>query len=186
MTLSAVRPRLLLEEFLAMPETKPASEYNDGKISQKPMPQGEHSRLQTKMCESLNAVGEATQIALAFSELRCTFGGRSIVPDVSVFRWHRIPRKESGRVENRFLIHPDWAIEILSPDQSVSKVLDNLLHCSNHGTELGWLLMPEDETILVVDASQRLQILQAEAIVPTLPELELNLTAAQIFGWLVL
>jgi Uma2 family endonuclease len=38
MTSSAVRPRLMLEEFLAMPETEPASEYNDGKIWQKPMP----------------------------------------------------------------------------------------------------------------------------------------------------
>jgi len=27
----------------------------------------------------------------------------------------------SGRVANRFEIHPDWAIEILSPDQSQTK-----------------------------------------------------------------
>jgi Uma2 family endonuclease len=25
------------------------------------------------------------------TELRCTFGGRSIVPDISVFEWSRIP-----------------------------------------------------------------------------------------------
>ena len=36
---------ITLEDFLAQPETKPASEYLDGKISQKPMPQGEHSRI---------------------------------------------------------------------------------------------------------------------------------------------
>lgn len=29
-----------LEEFLKLPETKPASEYIDGQILQKPMPQG--------------------------------------------------------------------------------------------------------------------------------------------------
>ena len=34
-----------LEEFLQLPETKPASEYIDGKIYQKPMPQGKHSTL---------------------------------------------------------------------------------------------------------------------------------------------
>ena len=33
---------LTLEEFLELPETTPASEYIDGKIIQKPMPQGEH------------------------------------------------------------------------------------------------------------------------------------------------
>ncbi len=32
---------ITLEEFLALPETKPAREYIDGKILQKPMPQGE-------------------------------------------------------------------------------------------------------------------------------------------------
>ncbi len=37
---------LTLEEFLALPETKPASEYFDGRISQKPMPQGKHSTVQ--------------------------------------------------------------------------------------------------------------------------------------------
>ncbi len=29
---------LTLEEFLGLPETKPASEYIDGQVSQKPMP----------------------------------------------------------------------------------------------------------------------------------------------------
>ncbi len=36
---------LSLQEFLQQPETKPASEYIDGEIIQKPMPKGRHSRL---------------------------------------------------------------------------------------------------------------------------------------------
>ncbi|MBC1270530.1 Uma2 family endonuclease, partial [Trichormus variabilis FSR] len=35
--------RISLEEFLQLPETKPVSEYIDGEIIQKPMPQGKHS-----------------------------------------------------------------------------------------------------------------------------------------------
>jgi Uma2 family endonuclease len=34
-----------LEAFLAMPETKPASEYIDSEIIQKPMPKGKHRRI---------------------------------------------------------------------------------------------------------------------------------------------
>ncbi|NET50482.1 MAG: Uma2 family endonuclease, partial [Merismopedia sp. SIO2A8] len=34
--------KLTLSEFLNLPETKPASEYIDGQIIKKPMPQGEH------------------------------------------------------------------------------------------------------------------------------------------------
>jgi Uma2 family endonuclease len=35
-----------LAEFLQLPETKPASEYINGKIIQKPIPQGHHSVIQ--------------------------------------------------------------------------------------------------------------------------------------------
>jgi Uma2 family endonuclease len=34
---------ITLDKFLQQPETKPASEYIDGHIIQKPMPQGQHS-----------------------------------------------------------------------------------------------------------------------------------------------
>ena len=177
---------ITLAEFLAQPETKPASEFVNGKIIQKPMPQGEHSRLQSKLCAVINQVTEALKIAYAFPELRCTFGGRSIIPDVAVFRWSRIPLTPSGRIDNRFLLHPDWAIEILSPDQSQTKVLDNLLHCSEHGTEMGWLLDPGEESVLVVLPEQRVRLLRGDSTLPVLSDIELVLTVAQVFSWLML
>ena len=177
---------LTLEEFLKLPETKPASEFINGEIVQKPMPQGEHSRLQFKLCAVVNEVAEPQKIAIAFPELRCTFGGDSVVPDVVVFRWERIPVRLSGRIANRFEIHPDWSIEILSPDQSQTKVLGKLLHCSQHGTELGWLIDPEEESILVVFPEQRVQLLSGTAQLPILSEIALELTVEQVFGWLTL
>ena len=36
-----------LDEFLKLPETKPASEFIDGQIIQKPMPQGKHSSVRS-------------------------------------------------------------------------------------------------------------------------------------------
>ncbi len=173
-----------LEEFLELPETKPALEFIRGEIDQKLMPQGEHSRLQGKLCELINQVVEPKKLAYAFPELRCTFGGNSIVPDVAVFRWDRIPRQPSGRVVNRFNSPPDWSIEILSPDQSQTKVLGHLLHCSEHGTELGWLIDPEEESILVVFSEQRVRLLHGDVSLPVLPEVELVLTVKEVFSWL--
>lgn len=69
---------LTLTEFLQIPETKPASEFIDGDIIQKPMPQGKHSTLQIDLGSSVNQVLKNKRIARAYSELRCTFGGRSI------------------------------------------------------------------------------------------------------------
>ncbi len=101
-TLLPSSPALSLEEFLKKPETKPASEYIDGRVYQKPMPQGKHSTLQTRLAPAINQIGIPNRSVHAFTELRCTFGGRSLVPDITVFEWNRIPLNESGEIENQF------------------------------------------------------------------------------------
>ncbi|WP_373528625.1 Uma2 family endonuclease [Nostoc sp.] len=182
----ASQPQLTLDDFLKLPETEPASDFINKEIIQKPMPQGEHSRIQAKFCNFINDVTESQKIAYPFPELRCTFGGASIVPDVSVFRWDRIPKTPSGRIVNRFEIHPDWAIEILSPDQRLKKVLSKLLHCSRNGTELGWLINPEDESVMGVFPGQRVELYESADKLPILEGIELELTVEQVFGWLSL
>jgi Uma2 family endonuclease len=139
---------LTLEEFLALPETKPASEYINGQIVQKPMLGGKHSLLQGSLCSAVNAVVKPQRNAFAFLELRCTFGGRSTVPEIAVFTWDRIPLDDDGEVANVFNAAPDWTIEILSPEQSQNRVTRNIVHCLNHGCQLGWLLDPNDKTVL--------------------------------------
>ncbi|MFN6563244.1 MAG: Uma2 family endonuclease [Nostoc sp. ChiSLP01] len=180
--------RISLEEFLKLPETKPASEYIDGEILQKPMPQGKHSRLQGELVTAINRVTEPRKIALAFPELRCTFGGCSTVPDVAVFAWERIPVDEKGNIGNTFNKYPDWTIEILSPEQSTTKVTKNILHCLNHGSRLGWLIDPEEYDILVYPSQQQPIYLENEEDILPVPDLvsDLHLTLGQLFGWLKL
>ncbi|MDJ0726488.1 MAG: Uma2 family endonuclease [Prochloraceae cyanobacterium] len=173
-----------LSEFLKQKETKPGSEYIDGKIVQKPMPKGKHSRLQLKLCNSINSCGETKEIAYAFPELRCSFGVRSIIPDIAVFRWSRIPFDPDGEVPNDFLLHPDWTIEILSPEQSSNRVIGNILYCLQSQTELGWLIDPVDRSILVFQSGQQPELFQGSKKLPVLEELNLDLTAETIFAWL--
>ena len=177
-------PALTLETFLKLPETKPASEFIEGRIEQKPMPQGKHSRLQLKFCDAVNAVAEAAQIAMAFPELRCTFGGRSIVPDATVFVWQRIPFDAAGEIENVFNQPPDWTVEILSPEQKTTKVIRNILHCLKYGSQLGWLIDLEDRVILVFRPTQLPTEFTENDVLPVLPGLELTLTVNDVFGWL--
>jgi len=120
-TLLRVTPSL--EEFLALPETKPAREYVDGQILEKPMPQGKHRVLQERLLAFINQLAKTTKLAYAIPELRCTFGGRLLIPDIAVFRWTNIPRDEQGEIANIVTTAPDWVIEILSPDQSLTRVL---------------------------------------------------------------
>jgi len=178
---------LTLEEFLKLPETKPASEYIDGQVIQKPMPQGEHSTLQGELIISINAVTKPQKRARAFPELRCTFGGRSIVPDLAVFRWERIPRNESGGIANAFTLAPDWVIEILSPDQSQTKVTAKILHCLKHETQLGWLIDPTEKAVFVYFAQQQPELFDHPEQILPVPSFAsgLQLTVGALFDWLL-
>lgn len=161
---------ITLEAFAKLPETKPASEFIDGVTIQKPMPQGKHSTIQGDLVQAINAVLKLDRIGRAYPELRCTYGGRSTVPDISVFTWQRIPRTSDGKVANIFEAAPDWTIEILSPGQSQSKVVSNIMHCIAHGTHMGWLIDPEEEMVFIYHADRTIAIFEAAndlLLVPT-------------------
>ncbi|MEI6064828.1 MAG: Uma2 family endonuclease [Pseudanabaena sp. ELA748] len=135
---------------------------------------------------------EDKQIALALPELRCTFGDRSIVPDVAVFRWEKLPVNAEGEIENVFSINPDWVIEILSPEQAPMQVISNILHCLKHGTEMGWLLFPKERSILIFQRDRQPIEININSngdetlLGPEFSQNQLRLTANQIFDWLKL
>lgn len=176
-----------LKEFLELPETKPASEFVDGQILQKPMPQGKHSAIQGEFVPFVNAALKPSRIARSFPELRCTFGGRSVVPDVAVMAWNHIPRDGNGEVANTFSVAPDWTVEILSPDQSQTRVTKNILHCLRHGTQMGWLIDPNEQTVFVYRPKQETEVFDQPTDMLPMPAFatDLSLTIATLFGWLM-
>ncbi|MDJ0581616.1 Uma2 family endonuclease [Crocosphaera sp.] len=194
MTTTPILP-LSLEEFLKKTniDESPAWEYINGDLRQKPMPQTHHSRLQLKLASAIELVAETSQVALAFPELRCTFGVRSVVPDIAVVYWDKIPLNNAGEPENSAIFFaPDWTIEILSPNQKSTKVIDNILYCLEHGSQLGWLIDPDEKSILVFQPQQTPKIYKADLsnnetpqeTLPILDKIELDLTANKIFSWL--
>ncbi|MBE9144032.1 Uma2 family endonuclease [Planktothrix mougeotii] len=176
---------LSLEEFLTQPETKPVQEYINGVVYQKPMPKGKHSRIQKRLIDAISEVGEVKKLACAFPELRCTFGGRSIVPDIVVFEWQNIPLDEQGEIANDVTIAPDWTIEILSPEQNTTRVINNILFCLKHQTQLGWLIDPQERLVLVFKPKQEPEVFEGEQILPILDRLKnYQLSVNQLFSWL--
>lgn len=182
------RKVISLEEFLAQPETKPASEYFNGEVSQKPRPQGKHSILQVELDSAINQQAKPNKLAYALTELRCTFAGRSIVPDIAVIRWENLPRDEEGEMANHFDRHPDWIVEILSPDQPMALVMEKILFCLQNGTELGWLIDPKTQSITVFQSGLPKIYRVAHGDTEPLPMLtgleEWTLSVNDIFGWL--
>jgi Uma2 family endonuclease len=176
-----------LSEFLAMPEIKPANEFVDGSIYQKPMPQGKHSIIQRELTFAIDRPLRDKKRARAFPELRCTFGDRSILPDIAVMLWNRIPRNPDGTVANVFAIAPDWTIEILSPEQGQTKVVKNIMHCLKYGTQMGWLIDPDEQTVFVYQPKQEVEIFDnanQQLLMPAFTA-GLQLSVGELFGWLV-
>ena len=177
--------KVSLQEFLQLPETKPASEYINGKIYQKHIPQGEHSIIQTDLTTAINQIGRPQKLACAFTELRCSFGDGSVVPDITVFEWSRIPRLANGRIANRFEIAPDWIIEILSPEQSPNRMINKIIFSLKQGTKLGWFIDPDDKSVMVFLPNQLPEVKYNADILPVLSVIESwQISAADVLGLL--
>jgi Uma2 family endonuclease len=183
-TLITEKP-ITLAEFLQLPKTKPAQEYIDNKITQKPMPQGKHSRIQGELVTVINSITEQNKTALAFPELRCTFGGKSIVPDIVVLTYDHIPREENGDIANVVSMVPDWMIEIVSPDQNHSTIIKKIVRCLESGCELAWMIDPQEKTIFVY-SPQKVTFFDTDSDILPVPDFmkELKLTNGDVFSWL--
>ena len=177
--------KLTLADFLELAATKPEQEYLAGEIVQKPMPQGEHSVLQASLVTEINRVGKPQKRACAFPELRCTFAGSSIVLDLAVFEWQNIPLKSNGKIANKFEIAPDWTIEILSSNQSANRVIRKITFCLSQGTKIGWLIDPEDESVIIFEPNAAPIVKANNDNLTALAVLgNWQLSTADLFGWL--
>jgi Uma2 family endonuclease len=178
MAMIILSPPISLQTFLELPniEESPAWELIDGQAEQKPMPTTHHSILQKRLTA---AIDQANSIYEAFPELRCLLSDSSVVPDITIIRRERIP------VQNLPIVGaPDWMIEILSPDQSTTKLIAKIQLCLQQGTKIGWLIDSTEQVVIALGADNRMQLLQAGDRLPVPEEINLVLTAEQIFSWL--
>lgn len=188
---SALPKTLTIEEFLKLPnlEESPAWEFLNGHPLQKPMPKARHSILQKCL---LRIIDDNTNDYTALPEFRCTVGDRSVVPDVAVIAWSQLQFNSRGEPEDGFFEAPSWSIEILSPDQKATRVIDNLLHCLQYGCNLGWMIDPDDYSVWVFEPQKAPEIYRGELTsqrlsyrtLPILPKIDLTITVDQVFEWL--
>ncbi len=178
---------LALDEFLQLPEEKPALEYRDGVVKQKMAPLGEHSVLQSELLRLLDRVALMGQIGKAFPELRCTFDGASYVPDISVYRRERIPRTQTGRVADHFLIPPDVAVEIRSPGQTTGALSKRCAWYVEHGVQVALLVDGRDESVLAFRPGKAVQTIRDQGMIE-LDELTpgARLAVREIFSALII
>jgi Uma2 family endonuclease len=178
-----------LEEFLRLPEIdeRPYLEYLDGRIEVKMSPQKKHGLLEKRLMNHVDAHAEPRLLGQTFPELRCTFAGRSIIPDVVFLLDEHIETDERGEVLDPTLRPPDIHVEIVSPDQSARKCREKLVFSTANGCPLGWLIDPRRKTVSIYRPGRRAERLAADGALrgdPVLPGYRLPI--AELFSWLTL
>lgn len=139
---------ITLEQFLELPEEKPALEFADGRITQKVSPKGKHSQLQIELAMLIQPFARPRKLARAYPELRVTYGGRSLVPDLSVFRWSRVPVDPNGEIADDFTEPPDLVFEIMSPKQGRRTLIEHSRWFVASGVSAAFVIEPAGRIIL--------------------------------------
>jgi Uma2 family endonuclease len=146
----SIGARLTLEEFLSLPETKPGSEYIDGEVVQKPMPSTDRTIIQRLLSFVFTLFLREFPIADGGTEWRCVFGppGHDFarLPDFALVLRERL---RGTRGDEPFRGAPDFAVEILSPDDRMSDAFAKVRLYLEHGVRLVWLIDPRTGTVLV-------------------------------------
>ncbi len=163
--MATTRQALTLEEFLQLPEEKPALEFVAGAVRQKVSPEILHSLLQKVLCQWIDAYAVPRRLAVAAPELRTTFAGASHVPDVAVCQWGRIPRDHHGWPAGPLREPPLVAIEIALPRQSRKQLRDDCAWYVANGVALAILCIPDDRSVLAYRPGVPEQRLQGADVV---------------------
>lgn len=140
--------RVTVEEFLAMDETKPYLELIDGEVVCKAMPSPHHGLIVLEIGSQLRNYLKRSGEGRAFTEVRHQSADeqRVYLPDLNVTLRGRLPSERGrGPVERA----PDFAIEVLSPDDRAARVLDRVQFYLRAGVELVWIVDPESRTVFV-------------------------------------
>jgi Uma2 family endonuclease len=173
--------RMSLEEFLALPEEKPALEYSEGVVRQKMAPTPDHTEVQAVLRDVLNTVAEKPRLGRAFIEVRFTYEGVSFVPDVGYYRRERLQTRP-GRRYVRDLGPPDIAVEVVSPEQRLARLIQKCVNFLALGATVALIVDPEDEAVLALRAGQLPRVMRGDDRIDlddVLPDF--TMTVAQLF-----
>jgi Uma2 family endonuclease len=142
------RPKTV-EDYLALPDSK-GWELDDGRLVEKPM--GSNSTaVGTELLFLIFSYLRDHPIGKAYAEMayRCypNHPNRVRKPDVSFIRNGRLPA--GPLLEPGIPVAPDWAVEVLSPNDLASEINRKVREYLEAGVRLVWIIDPETRTILI-------------------------------------
>ena len=138
-------PPVSIEEYLSNPAYR-HSEYLDGEVRELNVGTRFHARIQGRCFRKLDEYFDTRPGNYVGTELHCRLriGGkdRFRLPDLAVVL--------GGFTEDYLDRGPDLAVEIRSPEDSIASQLRKIDDYFLNGTKLAWLILPEEQSVLVL------------------------------------
>jgi len=161
------------EQYLKLPEEKPYLEYIDGMVVQKPM----FTKPESILCAAagshiLNWTRQHGGDAGLMARTAAGYGPSYRIPDVSFWK----PGYEGGDDDP-----PTLAIEISSPDQTLTELRTKCRFFRNNGVEACWIIDPKSRSAEVFEGERDGEHVASDGALTAacLPGFELNL--AELF-----
>ena len=136
--------KMTLEEFLE--HDVEGYEYVKGELVPMPPPSRGHGEIRVNVIRYLDAYVYQNKLGRLYTaETTFQVGERVMKPDVAFVSTARL----TGDKTKGFPIPPDLAVEVVSPSDVQSRVVEKTLAYLNAGTRLVWVLEPVSQTVTV-------------------------------------
>jgi Uma2 family endonuclease len=165
-----MKPSISIDEYLQTSFEDLDREYVDGEIVERPSPDGLHSEIQWRLLGLVWDLAKSLPLH-GRPELRSRVAATRVrIPDVAVYAGEE-------PVEPVPTIPPLVAIEILSPDDRLTQVMQKLEEYRAWGVRHIWLVDPRARTLRVYSSGSLSEVPALE-----IPEYGVQLNSDQIFG----
>ena len=149
--------RMTLEEFLA--SDLEGYEYVKGELIPMPPTSGEHGNIRTNIDWYLQLHVRENQLGRIYMpDTGFQIGERVLMPDVAFVSTARLPEDWSKVLS----IPPDLAVEVVSPTDAQSRVVQKALNYLDAGTRLVWVIEPVAKTVTVYRSETDITLLTRE------------------------
>jgi Uma2 family endonuclease len=136
--------KMTVQQFRRLPEEKPYLELIDGVVEQKPMVSAQHRQLVGRLTTRLGIYGERVGGDYGPEGNVGVDDGNEFLPDTAYWA----PGVESGDYSV-----PTVAVEVRSPNQSLTKLREKCRRYLAAGSAAAWLIDPKARTIEVFEAA---------------------------------
>lgn len=132
-------------------------ELVEGQLEAKEMGSSKHSGVGTRLIIRLGGYVETHKLGAVYGpDATFQIGGSERLPDVSFLSAARIP--EAGETDEKWLIAPDLAVEVISPNDVWEKVNRKIHEYFAAGVHQVWLISLDAREVHVYDSPKASQV----------------------------